>query len=154
MVPKMPMSAPQRSSAALTASRGSGTRLPSFRASKISARVYMMGGKMNIILEPKIAPETEPTTPMSVYLEASNETKSRSAADTPFVLLTKSRAALFGNLFVMPSTRATNQFRMDKKISGKLAKTEEPKAMRARVPRGSLVENEFKANDADWGPKR
>ena len=145
VVPTMPSVAPNTIKMELMAMMSLGGLTPSFFACFCKALMYMMGGKTNIILLPNTPPATEPTTPMSVNLEARKDIRMSSNED---ILLIPPMA---GNLL---TAWETNQFLIDKNISGKLANTDVPKANLASVPKGSFWEKEFSAKDADFGPNK
>ena len=79
----------------------------------------------NVLDEPKTAPATDPTTPMSrQYMAAPPIATSSSAA----MRSTRPSAGTW------MAAWATNQLRMARNISGKLPSTETPNTTRAKVP--------------------
>ena len=118
---------------------------PSALAFFCRALMYMIGGNTNIILDPNTPPATLPTTPMSVNLEARKEIRRSRSEAIRFI------PPILGTLC---TAWFTNQFLILKKIKGKEANTDVPKANRAKVPKGSLGEKEFKANEAELVPNK
>ena len=113
----------------------------------IDVPIYMTGGKINIILDPNTAPAMEPTKPISLHCVAIKLIPINNIAvilcTVPTPLITLLPLLLAFN---------TNQFLIARKISGKLANTEVPKATLDIVPKLSVLENPFSAKPGACTP--
>ena len=65
-VPARPSALPNKSSTVLSRTTHAAAGLPPPLTFFCIARRYIIGGKTNIMLDPKIPPEIDPTTPMSL----------------------------------------------------------------------------------------
>lgn len=107
--------------------------------------MYIKGGKINIIADPKTAPDKDPTFPISVNKDANNPINVNNSPDMILIL------AIFSNEGIDLAVEI-NQFLITKNTKGKLANTDVPNANNDIIAKGSLGEKEFNANDADFSP--
>jgi hypothetical protein len=163
-VPNRAREIPHKNRITLIAIFNFGNFKPSSRLEIIIERMYIIGGNTNIINDPKTAPDKEPTAPISekhkhyIFISSSifsrplnrdarKPIKINKIADIRFTSLIPANEGIF-------SASEMNQFRITKKIRGKLASTEVPKAISDIAPSGSAGENEFKANELDCLPTK